>query len=147
MILDSPPSLLLIGVAKPHRSTAQVDVCYAISAAEALAAIRFVTFDLLVVGLEKPAIDVWGLVRRVHAAWPRQRWMLLSGRVTTAEEVEARSLGAVVVMHDLPHPFWLAEFADSLRRRNVPSECVHETLAPFQAGNPVFEIAAAHERR
>ena len=89
-----PPSLLAIGVAGLGPSLSNLDVYTASSIRETMATIRLISFDLVVVGLENAAIDVWELMRRVQSAWPRQRWMLLSAHVTADEEVIARSLGA-----------------------------------------------------
>lgn len=126
------PSLLIVGVAPLRQSTSNLDVYTASTVRETMATIRLITFDLLVVGLENPAIDVWELIPRVQSAWPNQRWMLLSADVTPEEEVAARSLGALVVMNELPHNHWLAEFAHSLTRRESRSPLL-PTAAPITA--------------
>jgi CheY-like chemotaxis protein len=113
------PSLLIVGVAGLTQSTSDLDVYTANSVRETLATIRLITFDLLVVGLENPAIDVWELIPRIRSAWPQQRWMLLSAHMSLEDEVAARSLGALVVLNELPHKDWLADFAHSLRRRGT----------------------------
>jgi DNA-binding response OmpR family regulator len=124
------PSLLFVGVAPLRHSTGNLDVYTANTVRETMATIRLITFDLLVVGLENPAIDVWELVPRVQSAWPNQRWMLLSADVTPEEEVAARSLGALVVMNELPHNHWLADFAHSLRGRQSRTP-LQPTAAPL----------------
>jgi DNA-binding response OmpR family regulator len=126
------PSLLIVGVAPLRQSTSNLDVYTARTVRETMATIRLITFDLLVVGLENPAIDVWELIPRVQSAWPNQRWMLLSADVTPDEEVAARSLGALVVMNELPHNHWLADFAHSLTRRESRSPLL-PTAAPITA--------------
>ena len=113
----SPPTLLVVGVAGLRHPTNALDIYTANSIREAVSTIRLVAFDLLVVGFENPQLDVWDMMRRVQAAWPRQRWMLLSERVTTDEEVMARSLGAIMILHELPNDQWLTDFVRSLRRR------------------------------
>jgi hypothetical protein len=57
-------------------------------------------------------------MHRVLTAWPQQRWMLASSQVTQEEEILARSLGAAVVLDDVPDELWLIDFASSLRRRD-----------------------------
>ena len=113
----SPPTLLVVGVTGLRHPTNALDIYTANSIREAVSTIRLVAFDLLVVGFENPQLDVWDMMRRVQAAWPRQRWMLLSKRVTTDEEVMARSLGAIMILHELPNDQWLTDFVRSLSRR------------------------------
>lgn len=132
------PSLLIVGVAGMRQSTSDLDVYTANSVRETLATIRLITFDLLVVGLENPAIDVWELMPRVRTAWPQQRWMLLSANLGLEDEVAARSLGALVVLHDFPHTHWLADFAHSLRRSEM-----HRPLLPAAATVPADCLSVA----
>src|SRR5690606_1936804 len=84
---------------------------------EAMATMRLMGFDLVVVGLDRPEIDVWEIMHRVLTAWPRQRWLVATNSLTQEEEVLARSLGAALVLDSIPDETWLVEFASSLRRR------------------------------
>jgi DNA-binding response OmpR family regulator len=129
------PSVLAIGIdgLSDHRST--VDLYTADTLREAVATIRLVCFDLLVIGLDNPRLDVWELIDRLLAAWPGLRWLLASRRVTVDEEVQARSRGALMVLHRLPDEAWLADIVASLRRRDVSNSVV--TLAALDGEMPL----------
>lgn len=113
------PTLLTVGVAGLRRQTRLLDIYIASTLREAVATIRLIRFDLLLVGLDNPKLDVWELMHRVLTAWPYQRWLMVSKRITAEEEVQARSLGVLMVLDELPNEDWLAEFAASLRRRDL----------------------------
>ena len=119
MYTHSHSTVLIVGAADAPQSTPQLDVYTAASIREALATIRLVAFDLIIAGLDDPGIDVWTLLQRISAAWPRQRWILASPRLTTEEEILARSLGAVMVLGSMPDADWISECAGSLRRREA----------------------------
>jgi hypothetical protein len=116
---QTKPALLAIGVTGLRPATPALDVYTASTLREAIATIRLICFDLLVVGLENPRLDVWDMMQRVLTAWPSQRWILASRRVTAELEIQARSLGALLVLAKLPDEAWLADFAASLRRRDL----------------------------
>jgi DNA-binding NarL/FixJ family response regulator len=117
MFTTVQPALLAIGIeGLPKRSSA-IDVYAASSLREIVSTMRLISFDLVVVGLDDPHLDVWEAMHRVLAAWPHQRWMLASSQVTQEEEILARSLGAAVVLDSVPDECWFVEFASSLRRR------------------------------
>ncbi len=115
------PTLLATGVAGLRHSIREFDLYTVSSIREATAITRLMSFDLLLVGLANPTLDVWTLVRRVLAAWPRQRWVLIDRQVTAEQEIVARSLGALLVLHELPSEAWLEDIVASLRRRNLLS--------------------------
>ncbi len=131
-------SLLAVGVAGLRPRTSALDIYTASTVREAIATIRLVCFDLVVVDLDNPKLDVWELMHRVLAAWPHQRWILASPEITNDEEVHARSLGALVVLSEVPEETWLADFAASLRRRdlsrNVFTLPAASTLEPWIHG-------------
>lgn len=116
MTTDLQPTLLAIGIDGLPRSSSAIDVYTASTTGEVMSTMRLIAFDLVVVGLDSPHFDVWEAMQRVLTAWPRQRWMLVSSQVTQEEEILARSLGALMVLDDVPEERWLAEFAGSLRR-------------------------------
>jgi DNA-binding response OmpR family regulator len=116
---QAKPTVLAIGLTGFGRRSTTLDVYTATTLGEAIATIRLICFDLLLVGLENPKLDVWSLIERVLAAWPQQRWILTSSRVTAADEVQARSLGALMVLSQLPDETWLADFVASLRLRDL----------------------------
>ena len=119
MSQQTQPTLLAIGVAGLRLRTSVLDVYTASTLREAIATIRLVCFDLILVGLDDPKLDVWELMHRVLAAWPHQRWILAAQEITNEEEVHARSLGALMVLNDVPSEHWLSDFAASLRRRDL----------------------------
>jgi DNA-binding response OmpR family regulator len=115
MDLLEKPTLLAIGVAGLRLPSATLDVYTASSIREAMATIRLFDFDLLLVGLDAPNLNVWELMRRVLAAWPQQRWLLTSENITAKEEILGRSLGALMVLDKCPDDYWLGDFVASLR--------------------------------
>lgn len=116
MATDLQPTLLAIGIDGLPRSSSAIDVYTASTIREVMSTMRLIAFDLVVVGLDCPHFDVWEAMQRVLTAWPQQRWMLASSQVTQEEEILARSLGALMVLDDVPEERWLAEFAGALRR-------------------------------
>ncbi|MBL9163387.1 MAG: hypothetical protein JNL18_11680 [Planctomycetaceae bacterium] len=102
------------------KSSSAIDVYAASTVREVMSTMRLIGFDLVVVGLDDPHLDVWEVMHRVLTAWPQQRWILASSQVTQEEEILARSLGAAVVLDNVPDEQWLAAFSSSLRRRRDP---------------------------
>ena len=118
MVTSVQPTLLAIGIDGLPKSSSAIDVYTASTVREVMSTMRLIGFDLVVVGLDDPHLDVWEAMHRVLTAWPQQRWMLASSQVTQEEEILARSLGAAVVLDEAPDEIWLADFASSLRRRD-----------------------------
>lgn len=118
MFTPVQPTLLAIGIDGLPKSSSGIDVYTASTVREVMSTMRLIGFDLVVVGLDDPHLDVWEAMHRVLTAWPQQRWMLASSQVTQEEEILARSLGAAVVLDEAPDELWLVEFASSLRRRD-----------------------------
>jgi DNA-binding response OmpR family regulator len=142
MVQQIKPTVLAIGVAGLRVRTSLLDVYTATTLREAIGTIQLICFDLMVVGLENPRLDVWELIQRVLAAWPHQRWILVSKRVTAEDEVQARSLGALMVLYEFPEEVWLADFAASLRRRDLSRNV--RTLAAVDTITPRIEGVAVH---
>jgi DNA-binding response OmpR family regulator len=137
-------SLLAIGVANVQSRSSAFDLYTASTLREAIATIRLISFDLLIVGLDEPQIDVWELMRRVLAAWPQQRWILASQCITERDEVLARSLGALMVLGEWPDDYWLGELLATLRERNLArrmSDSLTKRM-PSIAGNTSTVIEA-----
>jgi hypothetical protein len=112
------PTLLAIGVANPPRRTSLLDVYSATSLREAVSTIRLVCIDLMVVGLDDPVVNSWDLLQRILTVWPQQRWLLAAQDISAEEEIFARSLGALLILHGMPREEWLADYATSLRQRD-----------------------------
>src|SRR5688572_7157368 len=75
-LMQSQSTVLMIGVAAAPQASSVLDVYTATTAREALATIRLVSLDLMVVGLDDSSLDVWTLMQRVVDAWPHLRWIL-----------------------------------------------------------------------
>ena len=99
-----PTELPLLAVGLPGLPARQpgLDITAASTGAEALALLRLISFDLLLAGQEIPDMTVWALIRVVRARWPQQRWALLGRGLTARQEIQARSLGAVMVINGAP---------------------------------------------
>jgi hypothetical protein len=100
----------------PHSRA--LEVYTASSIRETMATLRLVDMDLLLIGLDEAGLNVWELMRRVLAAWPQQRWILASRKITAKEEILGRSLGALMVLDAPPEECWLGELMASLRTRD-----------------------------
>lgn len=118
MDLLEKPTLLAIGVAGLRLPSATLDIYTASSTRETMATIRLIDFDLLLVGLDAPSLNVWNLMRHILTAWPQQRWILTSENITAEEEILGRSLGALMVLGQCPDDFWLGNFVGSLRKQD-----------------------------
>jgi hypothetical protein len=62
--------------------------------------LRQTEFDLLLVSAKPEEEKVWNLMRLIRRHWPGLRWVLFSDDCTDAQEIQARSLGAVCVTAD-----------------------------------------------
>ncbi|MEX0936908.1 MAG: hypothetical protein WDZ59_03535 [Pirellulales bacterium] len=142
------PTLLTAGVAGlRHWSngsrTGELDVYAASTIREAVATIRLLRFDLLVVGLDDVSLDAWELVHRVRTRWPYQRWIMASSKLGVNEEIQARCMGALLVLHEVPSEDWFVEFTASLRRRELSRRVrVSESaaaVAPIPQG-PMIQV-------
>lgn len=128
------PTLLAVGVTGLGKKASRLDVYTVTSAREAFATIRLVGFDLILVGLDNPEINVWELMGRITSAWPHQHWLMASQQVSLEDEIHARSLGALMVLGQVPQEDWLFEYATSLRQR-----ALHKSLGTgFQIPSPVM---------
>jgi hypothetical protein len=145
MSQPTKPNLLAIGYNGCHASSTVLDIYTASTLREAIATIRLICIDLLLVGLDDPRLDVWNFIERVLAACPDLRWLLISERATAADEIQARSLGALMMLHELPEEAWLADFAASLRQRDLSKHL--RTLLATNALEPTRESAMMPELR
>jgi DNA-binding NarL/FixJ family response regulator len=119
MVQNFQPTLLAIGVDGMSDPTSKLDVYTATTIREAIATMRLINFDLLVVGLDDPALDVAELMHRVLTVRPHQRWILMAQQFSANEEVLARSLGALMVLHEIPSESWLVRYVTSLRELDL----------------------------
>ena len=117
MVTPVQPTLLAIGIDGLPKSSSAIDVYTASTVREVMSTMRLIGFDLVVVGLDDPHLDVWETMHRMLTAWPQQRWILASSQATQEEEILARTLGAALVLDCVPDELWFVEFATSLRRR------------------------------
>lgn len=119
MVQNFQPTLLAIGVAGMSGQTSKLDIYTATTIREAIATMRLIYFDLLLVGLDDPTLDVAELMHRVLTVRPHQRWVLMAQQFSTNEEVQARSLGALMVLHGIPSESWLVRYMASLRELDL----------------------------
>lgn len=141
MIITDPHSILTVCVpdAQATPDASATPVWRAHSAREALAMLRMARVDLLLTGLRLPDMSPWQLIRRVRGLSCPPRWALVAtADLTPAEEIEARSLGAVAVVERMPS----GEALDELlaRARRVPAIA---TFAATAATNPTTATRTA----
>ncbi len=100
------------------RVQSEASFFHAESGTKALELMRVLRFDLMVTGDALPDMTVSQLVRRVRAAWPWQKWALVAHSISPADEIGARSMGAMAVL-DAPADWrMLAELAESIAESN-----------------------------
>jgi DNA-binding response OmpR family regulator len=87
------------------------------SARQAIEMLRLLRFDLVVVGLRTPDMSAWQFVQRMRAGWPGQKWALVAGTLRTSEELNARTLGALVIFDEPADWSAIGEMARSLAER------------------------------
>ncbi len=132
------PTLLLIGVTELPTPTSTLDLYAGNTIRETMATLRLINFDLLLVGLENQDLDVWNLMSRVLSAWPSQKWIFAGEGVTPRDEVQARSLGALMVLNQIPNETWLADYIATLRHRGLRRSFETPVPADVFATSPNF---------
>ncbi|HVT91045.1 MAG TPA: hypothetical protein VHD56_19485 [Tepidisphaeraceae bacterium] len=110
----------------------QIDAQVAESARQTIAMMRISHFDLLLAGRKIPDAPVWSLIGRIRSSWPEQRWVLIAEDITSAEEIQARSLGALMVIDRSIENDCLDQLAVSLRRRRT--EAAERSINPTMSG-------------
>jgi len=127
-------TLLTVGLPEPLAPASHIDATEAATGRQAIAALRMMRFDLLLVGHQMSDMDVWSLMGRVRMGWPSQPWALVSERDGAAEEVRARALGALCVFNRTPESDELTLLSDALRARRVaPQPVEDETVTASKA--------------
>jgi DNA-binding response OmpR family regulator len=116
--------VLSIGLPNLRGSTARLDFHAAHDGREAIATMRVLRFDLVLTGERIADMSVWTLVERIRMGWPGQAWMLVAPEASHETEIKARSLGALMVWHEMPKPARLNELATALRLRTKPKVTV-----------------------
>jgi CheY-like chemotaxis protein len=87
-------SVLAVGLRDADRHAAG-DCTVADSARSAIELLRMLRFDLVLTADHLPDMPVWQFVSRMRAAWPWQKWALVSSHLTEFDEVTARTLGVM----------------------------------------------------
>ncbi|MGA3067114.1 MAG: hypothetical protein ABSF29_09735 [Tepidisphaeraceae bacterium] len=71
------------------------------SARRAIAMLRLVRFDFLLVNLKLPDMLVWNFMRHVKTNWPQQKWALVGSPLSQQQEIAARMFN-VSTLFDAP---------------------------------------------
>ncbi len=90
-------SVLAVGLRDADRHAAG-DCTVADSARSAIELLRMLRFDLVLTADHLPDMPVWQFVSRMRAAWPWQKWALVSSHLTDFDEVTARTLGVMQII-------------------------------------------------
>lgn len=113
-------SAVTVGIETPPLpDDARLRICSVKSAAEALRMVRKLDADLLVTGMQLPDASPWQMIRRLRIARPWQKWALTADALTTAQEIEARSLGVVAILGETPTVESLLMLASTIRDARV----------------------------
>jgi DNA-binding response OmpR family regulator len=112
-----PLAVLSIGLPNLRGSKARLAFQTVHDGREAIATMRVLRFDLVLTNERISDMSVWTLVERIRMGWPGQAWMLVAPDATQETEIKARSLGALMVWHEMPKPARLNELAAALHLR------------------------------
>jgi DNA-binding NarL/FixJ family response regulator len=94
-----PPVILGIGLPR-SLSYPGMEIRRPANERAAIELLRQTEFDLMLVSAKPEEEKVWNLMRLIRRHWPGLRWVLFSEDCTDAQEIQARSLGAVCVTAD-----------------------------------------------
>ena len=98
-----PPAVTSLWVGLPPPIGAKVPGAMAFaSGSEALAALRLLGVDLVIVGSGISDMSAEKFARRLRCRFPRQRWLLVAPELAAAGEIAARALGAAAVLDTPP---------------------------------------------
>jgi hypothetical protein len=90
-----------VGLDPPDRSRGPTELVFD-SGSEALAALRLFGAELVIVGTRIADMAASEFARQLRHRAPRQRWVLVAPNLEAAEEIAARSLGAIAVLDAPP---------------------------------------------
>jgi len=91
-------SVLALGLPDAELSDASRACTVVDSARSAIELLRILRYDLVVTSDQLPDMPVFQFVRRMRAAWPWQKWALVSSRLSTQDEITARTLGVMQII-------------------------------------------------
>ncbi len=92
-VVDSP---------EPRTAASSIDWREVCLAGDALELMKSHEFALVVVAAHPPDMPAWMLVRSIRTAWPWQKWIAAGIVHSQQDEVEARSLGVLRILDQLP---------------------------------------------
>jgi DNA-binding NtrC family response regulator len=98
------PTVLAIGVENDwlHQADAHVDFRLAEDGGYGVDLLSVVHFDLTLIGADMPDSDLCMTLKQMHATYPKQRWALIGSAISDAQEILARSFGAVAIFDAPP---------------------------------------------
>jgi DNA-binding response OmpR family regulator len=117
MIVTEQHSILTVCL--PDAGSCDLPMWRADSAQEALSILRLSHVDLLLTGLALPDMSPWQFLRRVRASADAPRWALIAAELSPADEIVARSLGAVAVLEQVPDTYDLLALLARVRRTSA----------------------------
>lgn len=83
---------------------------------QAIAMLRVLRFDFLLVGTTLPDASLWDWLGRIRLGWPWQKWCLVAGELPEDDETRARVMGVCKIFGTVPEGSQLRAVAESLRR-------------------------------
>jgi CheY-like chemotaxis protein len=72
------------------------------SGRRAIDMLRLVRCDLLLVSFHLPDMSIWNFLRHIKTNWPQQKWALVSGPLSTQQEVAARMFNVLTFFNNAP---------------------------------------------
>jgi DNA-binding response OmpR family regulator len=91
-------SILAVGLRDADLSEAPRACTVAPTARSAVELLRMLRFDLVVASDHLPDMPVFQFIKRMRAAWPWQKWALVSSRLSIQDEITARTLGVMQII-------------------------------------------------
>jgi DNA-binding NarL/FixJ family response regulator len=102
----------------------------AATARGAIELLRMLRFDLVVTADQLPDMPVFTFIRKMRAAWPWQKWALVTNRLTNRDEITARTLGVMSILEGALDWDAVAHLADTLRaQEQITQEMVARSSA------------------
>jgi len=81
--------------------------------------LRMVSFDVVLVGMNVPDMQIWDFLRHMKTAFPNQKWVLVGGPVSEQQEVKARMFGCTTIFDSTPSGAELMSLTARMRQQAV----------------------------
>jgi DNA-binding NarL/FixJ family response regulator len=95
---QEPGSILAVGLRDSAFAEDAQGCTVAETARSAIELMRMLRFDLVLTADRLPDMPVFQFVQRMRAAWPWQKWALVTRQLNERDEITARTLGVMRII-------------------------------------------------